>query len=166
MDVSGKGWERMSTGAKRLDFARGCISNQLLNFSYHAWLGTVNNFMLILTPALSAKFKRHLSDLNRKWGRSKAPVLGIISLVRQKQSFFVSSVFSVPLWFANYFSPLRPPVFREQGPGLFRIELYSEQLSGACQHGISFRGEVRARRQQRFVRCDAGFFQTLAVSHD
>jgi hypothetical protein len=34
MKTDGKGWERMSTDAKTLDFARGCISiqNQQLTF--------------------------------------------------------------------------------------------------------------------------------------
>jgi hypothetical protein len=52
MKRTGNGWERMSTPAKTLDFARGCnsIQNQLVNFSYFPSFGTVRSEVRILSP--------------------------------------------------------------------------------------------------------------------
>jgi hypothetical protein len=52
MEIAGNGWERMSTTAKTLDFARGCnsIQNQLVNFSYFSSFGTVRSEVRTLSP--------------------------------------------------------------------------------------------------------------------
>ena len=50
--VTASEWDRMSTDAKTLDFARGCnsIQNQLVNFSYFPSFGTVRSEVRILSP--------------------------------------------------------------------------------------------------------------------